>query len=158
MVAEIESTGLVPAPPEDVFEFLSDLEHHWRLVDRFVQVRELDGPDGQAADGGVVRLRGPLGVRRTARTRVTESQPPRLIIGTAEMGSATRAVVSWTLEAERGQTRVRLAASVERAGTLDRLLLALGGRRWMRRRFEAALERLAARFAGLGTPAAAAVD
>jgi polyketide cyclase/dehydrase/lipid transport protein len=126
-----------------VFEFLSDLSNHWRLVDRFVEVISLTGADGGPPDSGVVRLRGPLGVRRTVHTRVTATRSPRLIIGTAELGPGTRARVSWTLASRLGQTEVRLAAQVERAGPLDRLLLKLGGRRWLRQRFAFGLERLA---------------
>jgi uncharacterized protein YndB with AHSA1/START domain len=141
--AEIEATTVVPAPPDEVFEFLSDLSNHWRLVDRFVEVISLTGPDGGPPDSGVVRLRGPLGVRRTVHTRVTASQSPRLIIGTAELGPGTQARVSWTLASRSGQTHVRLAAQVEHAGPLDRLLLRLGGRSWLRKRFAFGLERLA---------------
>lgn len=135
--AEIEATGIVPAPPDEVFDFLSDLANHWRLVDRFVEVLSVDG------DAGVVRLRGPLGIRRTVRTRVTAARSPRLIIGVAELPSGTRARVSWTLAGRLGDTRVRLAAEIERAGAFDRLLLALGGRAWMRRRFRFGLDQLA---------------
>jgi hypothetical protein len=145
--ADLEAVALIPASPEEVFDFLSDLGNHWRLVDRFVEVIELTGPPGGPPDGGVVRLRGPLGVRRTVRTRVTAARRGRLIIGTAELGESTRARVSWTLAGRLGQTRVRLAAEVEHADGLDRLLLALGGRAWLRRRFAFALERLAERFA-----------
>jgi hypothetical protein len=142
--AEIEATGIVPAPPDEVFEFLSDLANHWRLVDSYVKVVSIEG------DSAIVRLRGPLGVRRTVHTHVTAERSPRLIIGVAELPSGTRARVSWTLAGRLGQTRVRLAAEVEHAGPLDRLLLALGGRVWMRRRFRFGLERLAERFAGNG--------
>jgi uncharacterized protein YndB with AHSA1/START domain len=139
--AEIEATGIVPAPPEEVFEFLSDLANHWWLVDSYVKVVSIEG------DSAVVRLRGPLGVRRTVHTHVTAERSPRLIIGVAELPSGTRARVSWTLAGRMGQTRVRLAAEVEHAGPLDRVLLALGGRVWMQRRFRFGLERLAERFA-----------
>jgi uncharacterized protein YndB with AHSA1/START domain len=141
---EIEAVALVAAAPEEVFEFLSDLANHWRLLDSQVDVQELDGTP---PDRAVVRLRGPLGVRRTVRTHVTAARNPRLIIGVAELGDGTRARVSWTLAGRLGQTRVRLAAEVERADPLDRLLLALGGRVWLKRRFGFALERLAGRFA-----------
>jgi len=141
---EIEAVALVPAPPEDVFAFLSDLANHWRLMGREVDVLELDGtPPDQA----VVRLCGPVGVRRVVHTRVTASKNPRLIIGSAELGDSTRARVSWTLGGRLGDTRVRLAAEVEHASAFDRLLLTLGGRAWLRRRFAFALERLAERFA-----------
>ena len=141
--AEIEATAVVPATPEEVFEFLSDLSNHWRLVDRYVEVISLSGQPGRPPDQGVVRLRGPLGVHRTVRTRVTASHSPRLIIGIAELGEETRARVSWTLASRRGQTGVRLAAEVESAAFWDRLLLALGGRAWLRQRFAFGLERLA---------------
>jgi polyketide cyclase/dehydrase/lipid transport protein len=145
--AEIEATAIVRASPEEVYDFLDDLANHWRLVDRFVEVIELDGPPDGPPDSGLVRLCGPLGVRRTVRTRVTAARRPRLIIGTAELGDHTSARVSWTLAGRLGQTRVRLAAEVEQAGALDRLLLALGGRAWLRRRFAFGLEALAQRFA-----------
>jgi hypothetical protein len=149
--AAIEAVALVPASPAEVFDFLSDLANHWRLVDRFVDVLELNGPADCPPDSGLVRLRGPAGVHRTVRTRVTAARRPRLIIGVAELGGSTRARVSWTLAGRMGQTRVRLAAEVEHAGRLDRLLLALGGRAWLRRRFASGLEALAERFqAGAG--------
>ena len=149
--AEIEATALVPAAPEDVFEFLSDLANHWRLVDRLVEVLSVDGEPPNRA---LVRLRGPLGLRRTVRTRVTATRAPRLLIGVAEMGDegATRALVSWTLAGRLGQTRVRLAAEVEQASAVDRLVLALGGRVWLRRRFAFGLARLAERFAAIPRP------
>jgi uncharacterized protein YndB with AHSA1/START domain len=140
---EIEAVALVPAAPEEVFAFLSDLANHWGLLDSQVDVLELDG---DPPDSAVVRLRGPLGVRRTVQTRVMALRSPRLIIGVAELGEDTRARVSWTLAGRLGQTRVRLAAEVEHAELLDRALLALGGRAWLRRRFAFGLERLAERF------------
>jgi uncharacterized protein YndB with AHSA1/START domain len=140
--AEIEAAALIPAPPDEVFAFLSDLSNHWLLTDRHVKVVALNGDE----DGGAVRLRGPLGIRRTARTQVTASRDSRLIIGVAELEGGTRARVSWTLAGRMSQTRVRLAADVEHAGPLDRTLLALGGRIWMRRVFRHTLARLADRF------------
>jgi carbon monoxide dehydrogenase subunit G len=146
--ADIEAAALVPAPPEEVFEFLSDLANHWRLADRHVQVVELNG----SGDGGTVRIRGPLGTRRTAHTRVTATRSPRLMIGIAELSGGTRARVSWTLAGRVSQTRVRLAADVEQVSPVDRVLLALGGRAYMRRMFRRTLEHLAQRF-GQPTPA-----
>ena len=151
--ADVEATALVPAPPEEVFAFLDDLGNHWIVADRFVEVVDLHRPDGRRAAGGAVRLRGPLGVRRTVLTRVVAVKPPRLLIGTAEVGERTRARVSWALAGHLGSTRVRLAAAVERASRLDRALLALGGRWWLQRRFESTLEGLVAEFEGRGDAA-----
>lgn len=135
--AEIEATAVVPAAPDEVFDFLSDLANHWRLVDRFVRVVSVDG------DAGMVRLQGPLGVHRTVRTRVLRADAPREIEGVAELRGGTRARVCWTLSPSDDSTRVRLAATVLSASAFDRLLLALGGRAWMRKRFAFGLERLA---------------
>jgi carbon monoxide dehydrogenase subunit G len=142
-VAQIQSAAVVPASQQEVFAFLSDLANHWRLMDGGVEVVDLD----EAAQSGVVRLRGPLGMHRTVRTKVTDALPPRLLVGTATVGTKTRARVTWTLSEEPAGTQVRLVAAVEQATLLDRSLLALGGRTWLRRRFAFGLERLAARFA-----------
>ena len=143
---EISASGLVPASPERVFAFLCDLENHWLLADRFVEVLNLDGAATGAASGGKVRVRGPLGLGRTATTQVVATEPTRSMVGTAALSGGTQAVVRWTLTPEEGDTRVELAAHLQQAGLLDRLLLAAGGRRWVRRRFASILATLAKRF------------
>lgn len=127
----------VPAPAEQLYALLADLREHWRLAGRWVIPLEL------AADGGVVRLRGPLGIARTARTRVVEMHEPTRLAGEADLGG-TRAAVSWLLEPDGEDTWVTLRADVLRATPLDRALLALGGRAWLRGRFRVTVERLAA--------------
>jgi len=140
---EISASGVVAARPGAVFEFLSDLRNHWRLTNRWVQVLDLTGPD-HGPTGGWVELRGPLGLRRRLRTTVIERKRQRHITGMAELPPRTRARVMWRLEANgSGQTTVRLDATIVSCGALDRLLLALGARRWLRRRFEGTLSQLA---------------
>ena len=143
----IEAVTLVPAQPDDVFAFLADLENHWRVADRLVEVLDLERDGDGRACGGRVRLRGPLGLRRTAATRLAALRERRLIIGVAELDEETRARVSWTLAGRLNETRVRLAAEIETAAPLDRALLLLGGRQWLERRFAGTLERLAQHFA-----------
>jgi hypothetical protein len=136
----VAADGLVPAGREAVFGFLARLDGHWRLADRWIEVLDLDA-DGL---GGRVRMRGPLGLSRTAVTRVVRTVPPERIEGTAALGR-TLGAVAWTLAADGpGATRVRLEASVLRARALDRLLLAAGGRLWLRRRLAATLGALVA--------------
>lgn len=139
-MTEIVAARLVSVPPEAVFVFLSDLANHWWLATRFVEVVDLD-PSVDGHGGGRVRVRGPLGLRRTAVTRVEHMRASQLVVGSARVGR-TRARVSWTLEARGAGTWVRLAATVERASTLDRLLLRAGGRAWLERRFAGTLARL----------------
>jgi hypothetical protein len=142
----IAAERVVVASPRAVFAFLADLENHWLLADRFVEVLTLERPDGGGpAHGGTVRMRGPLGLGRTARTRVVEMHPDSWLAGTASVGNGTEALVRWTLMPEREGTRVRLEATVQRAGRLESLLLAAGGRRWLEQRFASILETLGRR-------------
>jgi len=150
-VTRIEAATVVPAPPIEVFDFLSDLRHHWAVAGRWIQVVALDG-DG---DGGSVRIRGPLGLHRTAVTTVDQVHAPERLEGAARLGR-TEARVAWSLRpCGEDAAEVRLTATVLRAGPFDRAVLALGGATWMRRLFAATLAHLAARFAGAATSARA---
>src|SRR3954453_5660364 len=91
-VTPIAASGRIGAPPEAAFAFLDDLVNHWRLIDRWTEIAALD-PDGRSA---TVRLRGPLGVRRLARTRVVDADAPRLLVGEARVGRRTVGRVCWT--------------------------------------------------------------
>ena len=138
---EIAAEGLVDAGPGAVFTFLSDLENHWVLADRFVELVSLELREG-AGDGGTVRLRGPFGLQRTVSTRVGAVSPGQLA-GSAEIGRRTRATLRWTLCPRGSGTTVRLSATVESLSRPDRLLLVAGGQRWLRGRFAATIQRLA---------------
>jgi hypothetical protein len=159
--SRIAAERVVAAPPGDLFAFLVDLENHWLLADRFVEVGTLERPGrGAPAQGGTVRMRGPLGLGRTARTRVVRAEAPSFIEGTASVGRKTEARVRWTLRPAGAGTRVLLEANVVRAGGLESVLLRAGGRRWLERRFASILETLGRRVAApgsgvVGVPAAA---
>jgi uncharacterized protein YndB with AHSA1/START domain len=140
-IGRIEAERVVRASPEAVFAFLSNLDNHWRLTGRWVEAVVLEDSNGR------VRIHGPLGLRRTARTTVVDATPSHVIHGTAELSGGTVALVAWELGEDAGGTAVRLSAEVEHAALPDRLLLALGGWAWMTRRFEAILDRLDQQFA-----------
>ena len=150
-MTDIGASAVVPASPEAVFEFLSDLHNHWAVAGRWIEVVALEG----GGNGGRVRIRGPLGLHRTVATSVERVEPPERLEGTARLGR-TEARVAWTLH-PRGPdaAEVRLTAMVVRAGPFDRAVLALGGAAWMRRLFAATLARLVARFADAATSARA---
>ena len=151
-MTRLQAAGVVPAPREEVFEFLSDLGNHWVVAGRWIEVVALAGN----GDGGRVRIRGPLGLRRTAVTTVDRVEPPARLEGSARLGR-TEARVAWTLRPRDGdRTEVQLAATVVRAAPLDRAVLALGGAAWLRRLFAVTLAHLAARFAAEAAPATSA--
>jgi hypothetical protein len=142
-VIEIQAAGAVAAPAASVFDHLADLRTHWQLTDG--RVRLLDGGDGDPARGGRVRMRGPLGVGREARTEVIVAERPRLLEGRATIGPRTEARIRWRLEpCGEAATLVELSAAVTSIGAFDRALLALGGRIWLERLFSRAIGRLAA--------------
>lgn len=124
--------------PERAYAFVVALENHWQFHDRYLRLERL----ADAGTGGRIRVSTPLGVGRTARTEVTRTVEPRLVSGTASVGARTRARVSWTIDPHPRGARIALAADLLDVGSLDRLLLSLGGRWWLRRRFERVLERL----------------
>jgi uncharacterized protein YndB with AHSA1/START domain len=135
----LSATATMPHPPALIFEFLSDLRNHWRLEERFVDVDEVTGRGGQ------VRIRGPLGVSRLARTEVLEAEPPAPVgrlHGRAEIGRTTRGEVFWEVAPAGSGSTVTLRAVPEQLSLVDASLLAAGGRRWMCRLFRAALARL----------------
>jgi polyketide cyclase/dehydrase/lipid transport protein len=136
--ATIAAEHRVARSPQAIHAFLADLSNHRHLTDRYLQLRDV-APGGR---GGHIVVGTPLGLRRTARTDVTTVQAPFRFGGTAAIGRRTTARVDWTIEPAVDGACVRLQAIVLNAGPLDRALLAVGGRAWLRRRFRRALERL----------------
>jgi Polyketide cyclase / dehydrase and lipid transport len=108
-----------------VFEFLSDLRNHWRLEPHFLELEHV------GKNGGRVRVKGPLGLSRVARTEVVDAARPTLLRGRADIGRGTVGAVRWEIAPRDGGSRVTLSAEVERVSALDRVLLACGGRRWL---------------------------
>lgn len=139
----ISARRRVPAGADETFAFLASPTTHRRLQVRGIASLSLDGDD--LLSGGAAVLRGPLGVRRTVRTRVALLQPPTRLAGSARADSGTAAHVSWTLHAQPdGTTLVELTAVLGPISRGDRVLLAAGGRFWIRRLFSVTLRRLTA--------------
>jgi hypothetical protein len=147
-VIEISARRTLPVPPAAAFAFLSRPQNHHRLVTRRIQLVALDVTGARELRGGCMVLRGPLGVRRMARTRLTGVLRPLQLAGTAHVGSGTEVSVRWDLSADGDHATVAvLSTSVRRSAAIDRFLLAVGGRIWVRNLFAATLERLAAELA-----------
>jgi hypothetical protein len=148
----IRAQRLAAEHPERVYAFVAALENHWRLGDRYLRLLRVS-PDGRR---GRIRIGTPFGISRTATTSVTTERAPRRFGGTATVGARTRADAYWTIEPSAEGARVTLEATVCDAGALDRVLLAAGGRWWLRRRLQSVLVRLEAALAQPGEAASGA--
>src|SRR5215212_8810739 len=137
--APIIASSPMPVPPDEVFDYLEDLANHVSLAPRSAHVLSF-GPGPSGLGHAVVRLSGPLGLRRTAVTEIIRADEPGLIVGRARIGRLTQARVTWRIAGAPEGSFVSLSAAIEAAGPLDALVLRLGGRRWIARRFGAALE------------------
>ena len=99
-MSEIAAAGFIPAPPPLVFAFLADLENHWHLADRFIEIRSLERPSPDTgAHGGRIPMHGPFGLALTAVTRVLEATPAESMSGSAQVraegqGSLTASVTA----------------------------------------------------------------
>ena len=132
---EITARRRVARPREELYAQLAHLPGHWELAGHWVEPVELRD------DGGIVQVRGPLGLRRTIHTTLSEARPPECVAGEARLGD-TVATIRWDLAAAGDHTLVTLSARIESAGRFDRVLLGLGARRWLEGRFAATLQRL----------------
>lgn len=139
-VATVTSAALTAAPAHAVYAFLIRLPNHALITGRRLRLEHI-ASDGR---GARIAMRGPLGIRRTARTSVTDLVPSQCFGGTAAVGRRTIAYVHWGIDHAETGSLVTLTATILRAGALDRVLLALGGRRWLARSFERAVELLGA--------------
>lgn len=153
---EISARRALPVEPEEAFAFLSRPDNHRRLATAGIRLCELDVTRDGELRGALMVLRGPLWLRRPARTRVVSTRRPAHLAGTARIGAGTEVQVRWDLDcAGGGATVAVLTATVTRLAAPERLLLAMGGRAWVRRVLVATLERLAAELAAVrsATPA-----
>src|SRR4051812_15931446 len=117
----ITATRKLPVPPQMVFGYLEDLTNHVSLAPHSAKVLSL-GPGDHGLGQAVVRLSGPLGLRRTATTEIIRAEAPGFIAGRASVGSRTRACVTWRIEpADANGCDVTLSAGIEAAGPLDAL-------------------------------------
>lgn len=138
----VEARATIAAPAGDIFGLLADLDRHRDLTDRGMRILALHGPAAHRT-GGLVELRGPMGVRRVARTRVQGAEPHSRLWGTAVTRDGAQATLQWRVQPDGERTHVEVRLDVQAAGWRDRLLLHLGGRAWLWSRLRAALDRLA---------------
>ena len=90
----LAARATIDAAPAEVFELLGDLDRHRDLADHGMRILELDGAPGRRT-GGLVELRGPVGLKRLARTSVGGAEPPFRLWGTAQTPEGASALIEW---------------------------------------------------------------
>lgn len=139
-MSALEVRRVIRAPRQVVHAVLSDIDGHGRLAGDGIR---LVGTEHRGArPRGVIRVSPPLPLDWTVHTEMTSRDDPARVAGTASVGERRAADIEWELEPHAGGTLVRLRATMRDLSASERLLLRLGGRRWLRRRFERTLLRL----------------
>jgi len=132
-------TRTIAADRGALHALLSDPANQWRLASSFARVVTLQ----PAGDRCEARLRLPFGLRIPASVQVRPSRLGRLLTSEIRVGRRTIAWATWILSPDRGTTEVDLAIQPESRSLVTRLVLLLGGRRWIARRLDTALATLA---------------
>jgi hypothetical protein len=132
-------TRTVAADGDVLHGFLADPANQWRLAASVADVVALQ-PAGDRCDA---RLRLPSGLRVHASVQVKPGRRGRLLTVEVRVGHTTVAWATWILTPGRGTTEIDLAIQPESRTLVTRLVLLLGGRRWIARRLDTALATLA---------------
>jgi hypothetical protein len=135
----IIATRTIAADRGALHALLCDPANQWRLASSFARVVTLQ----PAGDPCEARLRLPFGLRLLASMHVKPSRRGRLVTCEIRVGRRTVAWATWILSPDRGTTEVDLAIQLESRSLVTRLVLLLGGRRWIARRLDTALATLA---------------
>jgi hypothetical protein len=138
-MATVEVSRFMHAPRRIVHAVLSDIDAHHRLADDGIQL--LDTNHQRARPRGLIRVNPPIPLSWTIRTEMICDEPDR-VVGIAAIGEREAADLVWQLDQREGGTLVRLEATTRDLSSLEQLLLKLGGRWWLRRRFSSTLRRL----------------
>jgi uncharacterized protein YndB with AHSA1/START domain len=136
----------IAKPREEVFEYLADIANHAEFTDHYLIDWHLtrEDPYGPGA-GARFRIKAPLNRFSWADINFAEVQPPFRIIERGRGGkyNRIRMLGSYTLSPGPGNTtKVEYTLETVPVMLSDRLLEALGGRSWNRRKATKALRRL----------------
>ncbi len=137
---------VISAPSEAVFDYLQDIANHPSFTDHYLRDWHLTRIDSVGRGAGArfrVKVRGNR--YSWADVTFTEVQRPHRIVETGRTGKSNRIRTLGVYEltpAPGGATRVSFTLQTAPETLPDRLLDALGSRRFMRRNGQRAMHRL----------------
>lgn len=145
-MAAVTTSIVIDAPRERVFEYLEDLANHPEFTDHYLVDWRLTREDSVGRGAGArFRIAAPGNRFGWGDVTFAEVQPPRRIVevGRSGKGNRVRTLGVYELsEATHGTTRVQFTLQTEPATPSDRIMEALGGRAWLKRKNAKAMRRL----------------
>ena len=145
-MAAVTTSIVIDAPRERVFEYLEDLANHPEFTDHYLVDWRLTREDSVGRGAGArFRIAAPGNRFSWGDVTFAEVQPPRRIVevGRSGKGNRIRTIGVYELsEAVHSTTRVQFTLQTEPATPSDRMMEALGGRAWLKRKNEKAMRRL----------------
>jgi uncharacterized protein YndB with AHSA1/START domain len=142
-MSQVTVDTVIAAPPEEVFDFVSDLSRRPAYADHYLKEYRLAraNPVGKGAAARFV-LDPPL-FNEHAETEIVEAERPGKIVEEGRVGrrGRSRFAALYEFEPEDGKTRVRLTTYSEPKTPIDRLRHT-GVQGWLKRQSGKSLERL----------------
>lgn len=139
-------TETISRPREEVFEYLADIANHAEFTDHYLVDWRLTREDSYGTGAGArFRMKAPLSRFAWADMTFAEMQPPYRIVARGRGGkyNRIRMLGSYTLSpGPSGTTRVEYTFETVPVMPSDRLLEAIGGSAWTRRKTRKAMRRL----------------
>jgi uncharacterized protein YndB with AHSA1/START domain len=142
----ITTSVVIDAPRERVFAYLQDLANHAEFTDHYLVDWRLTREDSVGRGAGArFRIAAPGHRFGWGDVTFVEVQEPRKIVevGRSGKGNRIRTLGVYELsEGVHGTTRVQFTLSTESKVLSDKIMEALGGRAWIKRKNAKAMRRL----------------
>ena len=149
MIAAVDTIAVsttITKPREEVFEYLADIANHAEFTDHYLVDWHLTRADPYGLGAGArFRVKAPMSRFAWADMTFVELDPPYRIVEHGRGGkyNRVRMLGTYTLSpAAGGTTKVQYTFETEPPLLSDKLLEALGGRAWTRRKSAKAMRRL----------------
>ncbi len=137
---------VISASREQVFDYLQDIANHSEFTDHYLVDWHLTREDSVGRGAGArYRVKAPANRFSWGDSTFTEVSRPHRIVEVGRAGKTNRIRTLGIYElapAPGGATRVQFTIETEPATLSDRILEALGGRTWVKRKNEKAMRRL----------------
>jgi uncharacterized protein YndB with AHSA1/START domain len=137
---------LIDAPRERVFDYLQDIANHSEFTDHYLVDWHLTRQDSVGLGAGArFRVTAPMNRFSWGDVTFAEVQRPHRIVETGRTGKGNRVRTLGVYELSPdagGTTRVRFSLETEPGALSDRIMEALGGRGWLKRKNKRAMRRL----------------